>query len=127
MRYPGVSSYQSSKHAVNRIAEFAAMENAADGVKVFSLHPGAVKTALAVAGGSVLAELTNDDVQLPAWTMVRLVQGKDDYLSGRYVSSNWDLDEVHDKWKEAIVSDDALKNRLALPTAAHEARPGRGV
>lgn len=28
---------------------------------------------------------------------------------------NWDLDEVKDKYKEAIVKHDALKNRLAIP------------
>ncbi|KZT53707.1 short-chain dehydrogenase/reductase SDR [Calocera cornea HHB12733] len=115
----GASSYPTGKHAVNRIAEFAAIET--PGVKVFAVHPGAVKTELSKAGGPWLAKILIDDVQLPAWTMVRLVQGTDDYLSGRYVSVNWDLDEVHDQWKEAIVEEDALKNRLALPSAAHKA------
>ncbi|EJU05104.1 oxidoreductase [Dacryopinax primogenitus] len=110
------SGYASGKHAINRIAEFAAIESPS--VTVFSVHPGAVMTELAKSGGDFLAPLLIDDVQLPAWTMVRLVQGKEDYLSGRYISVNWDLDEVHDDWKNAILEDDALKNRLALPSGA---------
>ncbi|KZP00362.1 NAD-P-binding protein [Calocera viscosa TUFC12733] len=114
----GVSSYATGKHAINRLAEFATIET--PGVKVFSVHPGAVKTELALAGGSFLTEMLIDHVQLPAWTMVRLVQGTDDYLSGRYLSVNWDLDEVNDKWKNAIINEDALKNRLALPSAVYQ-------
>jgi len=112
----GASAYQTGKHAINRIAEFAAMEHAEQGVKVFSLHPGGIKTDLAKAGGAELAELLVDELPLPAWTMVRLVSGNEDYLSGRYISASWDLDEVDSKFKEAIIRDDALKNRLALPS-----------
>jgi len=50
--------------------------------------------------------------------MVRLAQGDDDYLSGRYLSSNWDLDEMFNEWKERIGRDDALKSRLVLPKEA---------
>ncbi|EJU05136.1 NADP-binding protein [Dacryopinax primogenitus] len=121
IQFPGASSYQSSKHAINRIAEFAAMETATDDVKVFAIHPGGVKTELSKSVGEVLEKFLTDDIQLPAWTMVRLVQGKDDYLSGRYVSVNWDLDEVHDQWKDTIINDDALKNRLALPSVIYQA------
>jgi len=119
-RRPGASGYQTSKHAINRIAEFAAMESAEDGVKVFSIHPGGVKTELSSAAAKELEHILIDNVQLPAWAMVRLVQGKEDYLSGRFVAVNWDLDEVYEKWKDAIVEEDALKNRLALPSAAYQ-------
>ncbi|KZP00359.1 NAD-P-binding protein [Calocera viscosa TUFC12733] len=120
-RRPGASGYQSSKHAINRIAEFAAIETAQEGVKVFSLHPGGVKTELSNAAAKELAGVLIDDVQVPAWAMVRLVQGKEDYLSGRFISVTWDLDELNEKWKDAIINEDALKNRLALPSAAHTA------
>jgi len=120
LRFPGRSSYMSGKHAINRIAEFAALETADSGVSVFALHPGRIKTELSKTIGPIAEPYLTDDVQLPAWTMVRLVQGKEDYLSGRYVSANWDLDEVYG-YKDAIVSEDALKNRLALPAAAYKA------
>ncbi|KZT53704.1 NAD(P)-binding protein [Calocera cornea HHB12733] len=120
-RRVGASAYQSGKHAINRIAEFAAMETADDDVKVFSIHPGGVMTDLSKVAAKELAAVLIDDVQLPAWAMVRLVQGRDDYLSGRFVSVTWDLDELEEKWKDAIISEDALKNRLALPLAAQKA------
>jgi len=120
-RRPGASAYQTGKHAINRIAEFAALETADDGVKVFSIHPGGVMTELSKAAAKELAQVLIDDVQVPAWAMVRLVQGKEDYLSGRFFSVTWDLDEIHDKWKDAIIKEDALKNRLALPSAVYQA------
>jgi hypothetical protein len=47
---------------------------------------------------------------------VRLVSGSEDWLSGRYIDSRWDLDELV-KEKEDIIKYDALKNRLTLPPA----------
>ncbi|KZT53671.1 NAD(P)-binding protein [Calocera cornea HHB12733] len=115
-RREGTSAYASSKHAINRIAEFIALEHDSDGIKVFALHPGSVKTDMAINdGGPMIAHLLIDDVKLPAWTMVRLASGSEDYLSGRYVSAYWDLDEVAVQFKEGIMRDDALKNRLSLP------------
>ncbi|KZT53691.1 short-chain dehydrogenase/reductase SDR [Calocera cornea HHB12733] len=116
----GLSGYQSTKHVLNRLVEFIIAEG--DGnVKAVSLHPGGIKTEMSLAAGPEVEQWLIDDVQLPAWTMVRLVQGKEDYLSGRYVSSNWDLDEVLAKWKEPIVRDDALKNKLAVPRELYSA------
>jgi hypothetical protein len=46
--------------------------------------------------------------------MVRLVSGFEDWLAGRYVSANWDLDEAT-TLRERIGKDDALKNRLKMP------------
>ncbi|KZP00349.1 NAD-P-binding protein [Calocera viscosa TUFC12733] len=111
---PGLSGYQSTKHVLNRLVEFIVAEG--DGtVKVFSLHPGGIKTEMSMSGGPDVAQYLIDDVKLPAWTMVRLVHGEEDYLSGRYISSNWDMDEVLTKWKGPILRDDALKNRLTMP------------
>ncbi|KZP00332.1 NAD-P-binding protein [Calocera viscosa TUFC12733] len=116
-RRAGTSAYASSKHAINRITEFIALEHEADAIKVFALHPGSVKTDMAINdGGPMIAHLLIDDVNLPAWTMVRLTSGSEDYLSGRYVSAYWDLDEVAVRFKEGILREDTLKNRLSLPT-----------
>ncbi|KZP00363.1 NAD-P-binding protein [Calocera viscosa TUFC12733] len=115
IRVPGSSAYQTTKHVINRVAEFAHLEHGDAGVKIFSLHPGGVKTELSKAGGERLLSILNDDVTLGPWTMVRLVSGSEDYLAGRYVSAAWDLDEVAEKYRERILKDDALKNRLTLP------------
>ncbi|EJU05124.1 NADP-binding protein [Dacryopinax primogenitus] len=115
-RRAGTSAYGTSKHAINRLTEFIALENEKDGVKVFAVHPGSVKTDMSINdGGPMIADLLIDDVKLPAWTMVRLASGSDNYLSGRYVSAYWDLDQVAALYKARILKDDALKNRLSLP------------
>lgn len=46
--------------------------------------------------------------------MVRLVSGSEDWLSGRDVSANWDLDEVAEL-REKIEERDALESLLKMP------------
>ena len=58
----------------------------------------------------------NDTVELPAATVLYLTAGKADYLSGRFVSSTWDLGEVERDWKEKIVSQNSLVSKLSIPT-----------
>jgi hypothetical protein len=69
------------------------LEHAVDGVRVFAIHPGAVLSTLARNDQWVVPKAI-DPPELSAWTMVRLTSGSEDYLSGRYFSSNWDLDDV---------------------------------
>lgn len=82
IRIPFASSYVLSKHSLNRFTEYIHSEY--PDVKAFSLHPGAIKTAMADNNPSQAAWLI-DTVHLPACTMLRLTSGRDDYLSGRYV------------------------------------------
>jgi hypothetical protein len=86
-------------------------------VKTFAVHPGSIITEMSKEildiwepEGGVL-----DSIQLPAATLMRLTSGRDNYLSGRYVSANWDLDEVEEKYKDKIVEEEALVSRLAIP------------
>jgi len=90
-RFPFASAYSTSKHALNRLAEFIILEYPE--IKTFAIHPGGIQTDTGKGTGYPL-DLLIDTVQLPASTILRLTSGKDDYLSGRYVSSTWDLDEV---------------------------------
>ena len=59
--------------------------------------------------------MEEDSVALPAATILYLTSGKADFLRGRYVSSTWDLGEVERDWKEKIVAQNALVNKLAIP------------
>ncbi|VDC05477.1 unnamed protein product [Peniophora sp. CBMAI 1063] len=105
------SDYQTSKHALNRLVEFIAFENAP--VKVFSLHPGAVATEIAKTSGLEEKGIQfTDPPELAASTMLYLCSGKVDWLSGRYVSVNWDLGQVEAEWKEKILEKDLLINKL---------------
>ncbi|VDC05479.1 unnamed protein product [Peniophora sp. CBMAI 1063] len=110
-RSPNGSDYQTSKHALNRLVELIALENAP--VKAFSLHPGAVATEIATTSGIEAQGVQFiDPPELPAATMLYLCTGKADWLNGRYVSVNWDLGQVEAEWKEKILEKDLLVNKL---------------
>ncbi|KZT24260.1 NAD(P)-binding protein [Neolentinus lepideus HHB14362 ss-1] len=126
LRGPGSSAYSIAKHALNRFAEFidsnhrllernangSIPEYGSQGVKVFSVHPGGVITVLS-SNEPKLPEHLKDKVELSSHSMVRLTSGSEDWLTGRYVSCQWDLDELETKRKE-IEEGDLLKNRLDI-------------
>ncbi|KAI0266376.1 NAD-P-binding protein [Gloeopeniophorella convolvens] len=110
-RIPFASEYCTSKHAVDRFAEFITLEYPE--IKVFPIHPGVIETQL---NGEAQSGMENvDSVSLPAATILYVTSGKADYLSGRYISAPWDLGEVEKNWKDKIVSQNALVSKLALP------------
>ncbi|KAF8509410.1 NAD-P-binding protein, partial [Gautieria morchelliformis] len=113
VRIPFLSHYCVSKHAIVRFNEFIAMEH--PDVKTFALHPGAIVTDMSREALSAPDCPTMSSILLPAATLMRLTSGRDNYLSGKYVSSNWDLDEVEEKYKEKIMQEEALVSRLAIP------------
>jgi hypothetical protein len=52
-----------------------------------------------------------DEPDLAAGFAVWLCSGKADWAKGRYLSSNWDIDELT-QLKDQIIQDDLLVNRL---------------
>jgi hypothetical protein len=82
-------------------------------IKVFSVHPGNVKTAMFDEFGAPIAP--DSTVGLAAATILYLTSGKADYLSGRYVAATWDLGEVERDWKEKIVAQNGLVSKLSIP------------
>ncbi|TFY74321.1 hypothetical protein EWM64_g9693 [Hericium alpestre] len=81
-------------------------------VKVFALHPGVVETEMTMQ--QRLYPML-DTLQLPAATTLYLTSGKADWLSGRYVTAPSDLGELARDWKDKILQEDALVNRLSIP------------
>ncbi|KAI0263482.1 NAD-P-binding protein [Gloeopeniophorella convolvens] len=108
-RVPLASAYCTSKHAVDRFAEFVAIEYPE--IKSFCMHPGVVDTEL-LAESSSPGFPAEDSVALPAVTILYLTSGKADYLSSRFVSATWDLGEVERNWKEKIIAQHSLVNKL---------------
>ena len=53
-------------------------------------------------------------VELAASTIQYLTSGKADYLSGRYVSAQWDLGEVERDWKEKVIAQNGLISKLSI-------------
>jgi len=111
LRIPFSSEYNISKFALNRLIEFVVLEN--PGVKAFAVHPGVIKTAMNIETGIQFP--AHDDVALPASAFVHLASGAADYLNGRFVSVNWDLEEVEAKWKDKIISENGLVAKLSIP------------
>lgn len=111
---PGASDYQTSKHALNRVCEFVNLDHGEDGVKCFAVHPGGVPTALAKNMPEAVHANLTDQPDLAAGFIVWLCSGGADWARGRYLSANWDVDELT-RLKDQIVADDLLVNRLLVP------------
>jgi NAD(P)-dependent dehydrogenase (short-subunit alcohol dehydrogenase family) len=108
---PGASDYQTTKHAINRLCEFVNADHGEDGVKCFAIHPGGIPTALAKNMPEEIHSILLDKTDLPAGFAVWLCSGIADWARGRYLSCNWDVDELA-QFKDRILQDDLLVNRL---------------
>jgi NAD(P)-dependent dehydrogenase (short-subunit alcohol dehydrogenase family) len=108
---PGASDYQTSKHAINRLCEFVQVDHGDDGIKCFALHPGGVSTELGLSMPQAMHAYLIDEPALAADFAVWLCSGKADWAKGRYLSANWDVNELS-ALRETILRDDLLVNRL---------------
>jgi len=114
LRIPGASDYCISKHTINRLVEFIAIEYPQ--IKTFSFHPGEILTEMQkYARGVNWSSIKYDSQQLPTATMLFLTSGRMDWLNGRFVSANWDLGEVERDMKARIVDGGGLVNKLCIP------------
>lgn len=99
---PGFSSYSASKGGFLRALDFVAVENPA--LKIFHLHPGVVATEMHAKSG---VDMPVDDISLPANFTVWLTSPEAEFLRGRYIWVNWDVQELMDA-KESIIKEDKL-------------------
>ncbi|KAH9001474.1 NAD-P-binding protein [Lactarius akahatsu] len=91
-RDPHGSDYAISKHAINRLVEFIALE-----------YPNG------------RCHMIFDTLQLPAATILYLTSGRLDWLNGKYLTATWDISEVERDWKEKVQAGGVLINKLAIP------------
>lgn len=110
---PGASGYQTSKLAILRFSEYLDLEYREKGLLVYSIHPGGIKTDLAVHMPAEFMEWLVDEPELPADSLVWLTRVRREWLGARYVSVNWDMEELEGR-KGDIVKGDLLKVRLAV-------------
>lgn len=108
---PGASDYQTSKHAINRLCEFVQSDHGDDGIKCFAVHPGGVATKLGHDMPESMHEYLVDLPDLAACFIVWLTSGQADWAKGRYLSANWDVEELLAARQE-IESKDLFVNRL---------------
>jgi NAD(P)-dependent dehydrogenase (short-subunit alcohol dehydrogenase family) len=122
MSWPYDSAYACSKAAVIRLTDSLADEVRDHGVYTFALSPGSVDTELRAgavdspAGRRWLTRVNpNPDwvpAERPAETIVRLLSGWADGLTGRFVSVDWDLDELIDRAGD-VAARDVLQLRFS--------------
>ncbi|WP_243287666.1 SDR family NAD(P)-dependent oxidoreductase [Geothrix terrae] len=110
---PGASGYQTSKLALLRLTEFLAAEYADQGLLAYAIHPGGVLTELGSRMPAHTHAILVDTPELAGDTLAFLASERRDWLSGRYVSVNWDMGEFLARAEE-IVRRDLLKVRMAV-------------
>lgn len=99
---PGMSSYSLSKLATLQLQAYVALEN--PNVIAIALHPGIVMTEMTAGAFKPFAK---DTPELVGGLGVWLSTGKAAFLNGKYVSSNWSVDDLVAR-KEEIVSEGKL-------------------
>jgi NAD(P)-dependent dehydrogenase (short-subunit alcohol dehydrogenase family) len=104
-----------SKLALNRFMEYVAARYGDQGVMSYALHPGGVKTAMSQAPQvpPSLAAMCTNTPELSAAMVVWLAKEPRPWLNGRYIASNWDVDEL-EAMKDEIVKEDKLKFHMVV-------------
>lgn len=110
---PTMSGYNTSKLAVCRFTEYLAAEYADKQLVAIAVHPGGVASEMSLALPKAYHENITETPQLVSDSIVYLTRSPQHWLSGRYVSVQWDLPELEAK-KDDIVQRDLLKNKLAV-------------
>ena len=111
-------AYNASKIALNRFVEHLSNDHLEkDGIQAFAMHPGAVVTPQtqqhSTQKGDFWETLLHDDIELVGGWCTWLTRERREWLSGRYVSVNWDVVEL-EEMRERIVGEDLLKMRMAV-------------
>ena len=109
----GASAYQTTKLAINRLANFIHADHASQGIRAFAVHPGGVKTDLAYGMPQDMHHILVDSPYLSGAMCVWLGTDRADFLRGRYISSTWDVTELEAR-KQEIVEKDLLKMQLSV-------------
>jgi len=99
---PGMSAYQPTKTAINRFTDFLDVEHReSHNLRTFSVHPGGVMTKLAENMPAYTHHILSDTPELMGGFAVWLGSGQADFVSGRYIEANWDVDDIL-KFKEKV-------------------------
>ena len=113
---PGLSSYQTSKLAQLRFTELVCAEYGDQDVVAFCIHPGNIPTDIVGGIEGISDEMKHvfvETPELPADTIVYLVNKKRSWLAGRYINCTWDMPQIM-AMKEDIVRGDKLRVKLDI-------------
>ncbi|KAI1174694.1 NAD(P)-binding protein [Nemania sp. FL0916] len=107
--FPNMSSYISSKLAQIKMMEILHIEH--PGIRVFTLFPGLLKTAMTAKD---FLPFARDDPMLTGGMSLFLCTDRADWLRGGIMSVNWDIQEMEDH-KEEILREG--RNKLSFVNA----------
>ncbi|KAJ4294408.1 hypothetical protein N0V90_008098 [Kalmusia sp. IMI 367209] len=108
----GLSSYEISKSALNRLTELVDKEHGKEGVVAIAFHPGGVAgTELSKHTPEWLQATFKDTPDLAGATSVYLSTPRAAFLSGRFVNAQWNMEQL-EGLQDTIVADDLLKMRV---------------
>ncbi|KAI5838352.1 putative oxidoreductase [Morchella snyderi] len=108
---PTMSSYQTGKLALIKFTEFIEVENGKDGIRAFSYHPGGIITDIVKQPPLEIRHMFQDTVELAAGTVLYLASERSEYLRGRFIIGNWDMEELEQR-KDEIVQKDLFKSGI---------------
>ncbi|KAH8649288.1 hypothetical protein BX600DRAFT_490094 [Xylariales sp. PMI_506] len=111
---PGVSAYAASKAAATKLFDYIVFENPE--LHVVNVQPGLIDTSMSRKSGHggmdhVKDETNSATVDLPGHFCLWLVSAEADFLRGKFVWVNWDVDELKAR-KEEILTTDLLDTKL---------------
>ena len=106
-------SYCVGKFGETRLTQNIGEVYAAEGLQAFALHPGAVKTPSSSTMPEEMQAILVDDINLCGNICVWLSKQRPQWLSGRYLSVNWDVDELAAR-KDEVVEKDLFKFKMAV-------------
>lgn len=122
---PTMSSYSISKTAELRLVEYFAAEHS--NVQHISLQPGVVATEMVV---DAFKRFALDTPELVGDIGVWLSTDAAEFLNGRFISANWDVEDLMEM-KEKIVSGNDLKmvyqGRFGLDQFSEEEKKVNGI
>lgn len=110
-RVPNLSSYCASKAALARWSECISVDIPEDKARFISIHPGVVKTAMAVKSEFPPDAFPATDAKLTGNFIAWAASEEASFLSGRFVWVNWDVDDLIAA-KEEIIKKDLYKISL---------------
>jgi len=117
LMFPNLSAYAASKAASWRAMEMVAADVAVDpslvpgGVRVVSIHPGMVLTAMAAKSG--LGDFEPTDARLTGEFVAWTASKEASFLANRFAWVGWDVDELVAR-KEEILEKDLLRTSISM-------------
>ncbi|KAI0728314.1 putative oxidoreductase [Fomitopsis betulina] len=110
---PTFAAYKASKLAVLRLTEIINAEYGAKGVLAHVVHPGEIATDMSHKMPEDFKKRLVDTPEVGAHALTWLVRERREWLAGRYISCQWDVDELLAK-RQDIIDGDKLRVRMVV-------------